>query len=545
MKVAHLMLWVTLATAATGCSSDRAISMPSEGGLPLDFTQSRLASVAGNRLEIEGVLVGADELRRAVRGGRGRGGGHGGGRGGGRGVDGGAPSAASPGDWAYDVGGPVNGGVAILTASWGASASCADRLFVPVNTSTGNNVWAFDNLYPSIPGGTGACVNGGSDGGRCSSPYCPRRVWTAALSGAIDRSSLTLSLDGRVVYAATTNGVLYALDTSTGATVWSLDTRSSTELGSSSNAYFRGGSPWVDYGSGNVYVAASYGTSSAPRFRIYKVSPTGVVLARWDSSTLVPEAVEASVVVWAGALYVGTTIGRVHKLFDNGATLTPAPSPWPVQLTAKGSVRNRLADVRGTIYGTPSIDIDNDLLGITVNNVMWTVNLSTGAKQSVEGGWQNVTEAVANNVTCYSSPWIDPTIRTMFVAHGKNQNTPESERNRVHRREYFTSGVFRTDNLTSVPTAGVGNPVSLTDPKSSPLVLRQSPSLAWVYVGDAGGILNRWDYGTEFSNRQTFNTGAGPAGAIETPIMVDVLGGFIYFGSNAGRVYQIGQSTLR
>jgi outer membrane protein assembly factor BamB len=404
--------------------------------------------------------------------------------------------------------------------------------------ATSNNVWAFDNLYPTIPGSSTACTNGGSDGGRCTSPYCPRRIWTASLSGRLERSSLTLSLDGTAVYAATTNGVLYALDTATGAELWKLDTRTSAELGSSSGATFLATSPWVDYASGNIYVAASYGTN----FRMYKISPAGTVMARLD---VAGDRVESSAVVWQGAVYVGTTSGRVYKLIDNGTSMARATSPWPVQLFAKDRSGNNYVDVRGPIYGTPSIDVDTDVLAVTVNNVMWTVNLTTGAKQSVEGGWQTPSEADANNVPCYSSPWIDPWTHTMFVAHGKNQNTPEAEQNRVHRREYLSSGAFRTDNLTSVATAGVGNPVSLSDPRSSPLVLRQSDSLAWVFVGDAGGILNRWDYRTNFSNRQTFNTGLGPANAIESPIMVDVMGGYIYFGSNAGRVYQISQSTLR
>jgi len=526
------MMWLQRATALLLCVGSAAcVADPpstATSGVPIDALRSRLSSVVGDRLDIEGLSVGDGELRKAERfgaGGVGRG-----------------RTPASPGDWAYTVGGAVNGGVALFTTGWGSTASCADRLFVPVNGTT-SNVWAFDNLYPSLPGGTTSCANGGPDGGRCSSPYCPRRIWNVTVSGTLDRNSLTVSIDGSTVFAATTTGVLYALDTATGATRWTLDVRSTAELGASSGATFRGAAPWVDYPTGIVYVAASYASSS--RFRVYKLSPTGAILARWDSPTTVPEGVESSVVVWAGALYVGTTIGRVHKLLDNGGTFTAAPSPWPVQLTAKGAQRNQLVDVRGPIYGTPSIDVDNDLLAVTVNNVMWTVRLATGAAQSVEGGWQNATEAAANNVPCYSSPWIDPTIRTMFVAHGKNQNNLPSQQNRVHRREYFATGGFRTDNLTSVATAGVGNPVSLSDPKSSPLVLRQSASLAWVYVGDAGGILNRWDYGTSFSNQQTFNTGAGAAGAIESPIMVDVLGGYIYFGSNAGRVYQIGQSTLR
>lgn len=528
MRMLHRLIAITACGAIAACSAEPPVAVEGVAGVPIDALRSRLASVVGDRLDIEGLSVDGGELRKAERFNPGR--------------VGRGRTPATPGDWAFTVGGAVNGGVAIYTSGWGSTASCADRLFVPVN-ATSNNVWAFDNLYPTLPGGTTACVNGGSDGGRCTSPYCPRRIWSVSLSGALNRSSLTLSLDGTSVYAATTNGVLYALDAATGATRWTLDTRSAAELGSTSGASFRGASPWVDYPTGNIYVAASF--ASGTRFRVYKLSPAGAVLARWDSATTAQEAVESSLVVWSGALYVGTTTGRVHKLIDGGTTLTAAPSPWPVQLTAKGAQRNQLVDVAGPIYGTPSIDVDTDVLAVTVNNVMWTVRLASGAAQSVEGGWQNATEAAANNVPCYSSPWIDPTTRTMFVAHGKNQNTPSSQQNRVHRRDYFATGAFRTDNLTSVATAGVGSPVSLSDPKSSPLVLRQSASLAWVYVGDAGGILNRWDYGGAFSNQQTFNTGAGAAGAIESPIMVDVLGGYIYFGSNAGRVYQIAQSTLR
>jgi outer membrane protein assembly factor BamB len=236
---------IVVAGGAVGCSPENTLVIPGEG-MPLDALQSRLASVVGNRLDIEGVKAAAEELRAAAGGtGRTRGAIHGkrgNGGGSGSGTGGSTATPTHEGDWNYVVGGPVNGGVAVYTASWGATASCSDRLFVPVN-ATSNNVWAFDNLYPTIPGSSTACTNGGSDGGRCTSPYCPRRIWTASLSGRLERSSLTLSLDGTAVYAATTNGVLYALDTATGAELWKLDTRTSAELGSSSGATFLATSP--------------------------------------------------------------------------------------------------------------------------------------------------------------------------------------------------------------------------------------------------------------------------------------------------------------
>src|SRR6185295_10249483 len=110
-----------------------------------------------------------------------------------------------------------------------------------------------------------------------------------------------------------------------------------------------------------------------------------------------------------------------------------------------------------------------------------SVNIQTAAVNSVEGGWQDGTEAQANDVAEYSSPWVDPTLMTVFLGHGKNQGAGEVGP-RCHRRDYFADGSFNLTNLTSAATVGTSN--DLSNPRSSPLVLHEPSGTTWLYIGD-------------------------------------------------------------
>src|SRR5205085_2614976 len=150
-----------------------------------------------------------------------------------------------------------------------------------------------------------------------SSSYCPHRMWVQSLDGAVDRSAVTLSIDGTVVFAATTTGKLYAVDSASGAINWTFDAR--VDLGASSNAGFAATAPWVNYPGNSMYIAAAYTVSGSSRVRLYKLSGAGSKLYSIDfGSNAAPESIQSSVVAY-DAVYFGTSAGRVYRVFDNGS----------------------------------------------------------------------------------------------------------------------------------------------------------------------------------------------------------------------------------
>jgi hypothetical protein len=448
---------------------------------------------------------------------------------------------ASNGDWNYFVGGTVTAGSAIYNNAFSGgtlAASCSDRLFVASTSTSGDNLYAFDQLSKRPPGAPADCTATTNDNNCTRGPkpdrWCPHKLWSTALSGGVDRASLNLSADGTTVYAPTSAGMLYAVDTATGVAHWSFNARS--DIGGNNNAGFIGSGAWVNYGDGSLYVAANYVAAATNRIRVYKLASNGTVQAKLDIAN---DGIASSVIAY-DAIYFGSTTGKVYRIFDNGSSFSIA-NGWPIALwSAHGGANNSVVQHLGQpIFGTPAIDGGTNLLAVAVNNVHYTINVFTASIHSVEGGWQDGTQATANDVAEYSSPWIDPALSAVFLGHGKNQGGQEIGP-RLHRREYNPDGSFVTATLTSVPTAGNSN--DLTNPRSSPLVLHEPTGEVWVYIGDPQGNLNRWNYTNTFGTRQTFS---GQNANIESPIIIDYLAGNIYFGDDSGRVYQISQSSLQ
>lgn len=514
-----------VAALGAGCQpADSSSFLPGDvAGRPFDLTQTRVQSTIGDRWDAHfgGPIRGGHKKR----------------------------PAEDPGDWNYNVGGQVNSGVALYNSAYTGGAlvgSCSDRLYV-ATTGTSNNLWAFDHLYATPPGTTGVtCANTTNDS-RCtanSSGFCPTRAWVASLNGGVDRGSLTMSSDGLYIYAATNQGKLYSIEgatgiftTQTGKKSWSFDARA--EIGGTNNAGFVGSAPWANYGDGSIYVAANYTSGTTTKTRLYKLAPTdGHVLAKID----ITDGVVSSLIAY-DAVYFGSNTGKVYKVLDKGTSFQIA-SGWPVQLWAEtGDRRNLIRDTNPAnlaIFGAPAIDADNNLLFIAVNNVFFSININTAAINWVEGGWQSGTEAAANDVSEYSSPWVDPTLMTVFLGHGKNQGN-NADGPRCHKRDYNANGTFNTNTLTSVATAGTST--DLTNPRSSPLVLHEPDGSVLVFIGDPQGYLNQWSYGTDFGTQKTFRTASQTN--IESPVLIDYLSGNLYFGDDGGRVYQISQLTLK
>jgi hypothetical protein len=445
------------------------------------------------------------------------------------------PPAPANKDWNYNLGSAVTSAVAIYNSAYGGgtlSSTCSDRMFV-ATTANGNNLWGFDRLYAANP----ACTNAGSDGGRCTSSYCPHRMWNTSLSGKIDRSAVTLSLDGTVVYAATSAGLLYAVDAGAGTITWTFD--AGADIGSA--ASFLGAAPWITYGDGSMYIGASYGSGSSAQVRLYRISAAGTKLYSIDFGTSAqPESIESTVLA-TDAIYFGTTGGRVYKVFDSGSAFSPAGSPWPVQLSGETRTNGRFAaDTTAPIAATPTLDTVAGALFVPVNNVMWSVNTSTGAKSSQGFGWNTSAQAQTTDVPCFSSPWADLDNHVLFVGHGRFSNA--GSQNRIFAIGYNADGTL-VSVADSTNTRGTAATVSLQDPKSSPIFISTNGATGNVFMGDAGGFLDKWSWnGTSLGGRTTFGT--NPSSGIGGPVMIDFISGFLYFGTDNGHVYQITQSNL-
>jgi hypothetical protein len=449
------------------------------------------------------------------------------------------------GDWSWAVtsggGRTVNSGVALFDplAGWTAtSVSCAARLVVPVDGNTaGNrrNLWVFDNLVRT--GSNGACVN--TSDGNCSPSadgHCPRPVASLVLSGTVQRSGVTLSLDGGTAYVATTSGTLYAINVAaaTPAIKWSYAVSGGT---------YAGIMPWVDYATGNVIaaVAVSSGTT------VMKFRPTDT--APWQTFAL-SEKASATPVDYGGYIYVPCASGKIHRVKDTATGLVGADTgAWPVQLRATtGSAdANRDGipepDQAAAILANVGIDASVDVLFAVVKNTMWSVRLSDGHADYVEMGWQNRAEAAANNVEAYSAPSINwGATRAVFLGHGKAQPDGSTPSSRLHRRFYDASGNIDKVNLSSVALYGQTSS-DLTRPHSSAIGIPiNAQGDVYAFIGDGGGYLNKFAFTGELATTPTtFSSGS----EIESPVLVDYMGGNIYFGNDSGRVYQISQSTLK
>lgn len=414
---------------------------------------------------------------------------------------------ASPfaGDWSFDLGAPVNSAVA-LTGSF-TGAGCGDRLFAGVNTSTKANLYAFDNLHTKGAGGV-ACSNVAD--ARCSpSPtnHCPHLLWSKTVLGALDGNSVTPSLDSSVIYVATASGSLYGINAATGATNWVLDVRSAFGI---ADATFKGVTPWVDYGTGDIFVAGwSPGIGIGA---IGKISPAGAV----KTFILLPAGVVSTPILYNGFVYMAARDGKVYKVAD-GANLTMVNGAWPVTL------QNGQA-----IISSPTFDTVNDRLFVGLNDSLYSVSLTTGASSSTSIGSSGAA------APCGSSPYVDLATLSVFVGH----------KGSIWRATYNASGAWTGTNRSA--TVKSNDASTADDPTSSPLVFSPIPGQTYAYIGDFGGFLNRWPASTLATPLSSFPSGVtGVGGKIESPVMVDYMNGNLYFGASTGRIYQIGQVSLQ
>jgi hypothetical protein len=408
-----------------------------------------------------------------------------------------------PGDWSFNIGGRVDSAPALYSASF-TSRSCNDRLFVATHKPGGPNVYGFDNLYPTD--GSGApCLNVAD--ARCSpspSGHCPRLVWQQTVGEGPRLSGLAVDGRGNRLYVASNDGIFGVLATVDGK-IEGLHNARVVESDVTANYGYC--SPWLQP-FGDAYIAVSL--ASDTRSRLYRFGNTANQKAAFGFGA----AVATTPILWGGFIYLAT-FGAVRKIQD-GATLTEITGGgWPASLGA------------GTreVYNAPSIDVSRNLLFVSSNDDLHQVNLGTGQVTSQSVGFL----ATGTNPSS-SSMFVDPVERFVYKGHEGFGWRWRYDTNRWINDWWF---VFMRGNDAS----------EASDPYSSPLVF-QLGATKYAYIGDGGGYLNR--YNTANAARSTFPSGSTGIGArIDTPIVVDYIGGNIYFGGNNGRVYQIDQSTLQ
>jgi hypothetical protein len=411
-----------------------------------------------------------------------------------------------PGDWSFNVGGQVNAAPAVYSASF-TQRSCNDRLFV-ASFGGGNNVFAFDNLYDSDA--NGPCVRVMDS--RCTpspSGHCPRLIWSKSIGAGVAWGAVGVDFAGTRVYLGSNDGKFAVLETPDGKTVNIHDSRVAIP---DTTANYGIISPWVQP-FGKVYIGVS--TASDTTCRVYRFTPAGVL----ESFVNLAGALGSSPILWKGFLYVATYDGVVHKIEDGTALSEVTGNGWPINLGTGAA----------SLVSSPSIDGSRDLLFISAGDQLFLINLVTLQRASVNLSNEDGTNRSA------SSPFVDGNTRYVYKGH----------EGRLWRVRYNTAGTaWQTPSSVDVNNGANGFPGG-NDPHSTPIIF-QPGMTPYVYIGDGGGRLNRFnaDPMTQAS-RLTFPETGGVGNRIDSPVVVDYIGGNVYFGANNGRIYQISQTTLK
>ncbi len=427
----------------------------------------------------------------------------------------------SEGDWNYDVrggtgSGTVNGSPALFAS--GATHTCTDRLYVPVNLdgASAANVYAFNNLYKDAGAN---CAEPAPADALCQASatgHCPSSLWNGAsavrLAGRLDNDGIAVSLNGAQLYVNTTAGRFYIVNAATGGTPTAAQTFDARAQVGGNVANFTNSTPWPEYFSNYVYTALDY--SNNTRCRVYRFDITNLQNPIFVDLTT---GCQASVVHYNGFVYVGGADGRMWRVQETGNTLAVSGAPWPISYTADAA--------RGAAFNSaPTLDVQDggqDYLFATTNDFLGATRVSSGATTvlDINGNGQ-----IGHNVNP-STPAFDFGTHAVYAS-----------REGQVRRTVFAPATLSFGAVTSASTQGTGDAI---DPYSSPVVF-QPAATQYVYIGDGGGRLNRWNTAT-MGSRKTFNIGNV---AIKSPIVIDYADGNIYFGADNGLVYQITQTQL-
>lgn len=372
-------------------------------------------------------------------------------------------------------------------------------------TIPASNVYAFSDIYNTV-------------GSPNQQPFC---IWQKAIgngTGRVDGASATLNFNGDHIFLGCTDGKVYCLNTADGSTLWTYDTASSIV---NSTAFFDAGAGSLSFITDDdlIWIGSTDG-------RLHKINAnTGV-----GQKTIAPVSSFGAFAIHStpirypfsgpDVVLVGADDGFVWRVDPNAIDLLVADSNGNLDynLTRSGSIT--AADA---IWGTPIFDVSANLMVLAVNGAFYKLNIITGAKS---------TDALFSaGSIMYSSPMIDFNNNFAYVGGGLQ----------LWKEDYigWVATFFGT-------TAGIN--LDNTYPRSSPLWVA-TDTTSYMYIGDGGGFMNRFDANSAFLNPPTFSRLSlqllPSTTDSDSPVIMDFFTGNIYFGATNGRVYQLSQSLLQ
>ncbi len=364
-----------------------------------------------------------------------------------------------------------------------------------------NNVYAFSDVYNTV-------------GSPNQQPLC---LWQTAIgnsTGKIDGSSVAFNWDGTRLFLGSTDGKVYCLNSTNGSVVWTYNTASSIV---SSTPFFDAG--LASLASETFDDLVWIGSTDGRLHKINANDGTGSKTTNPLSSSSTP-AIHSTPIRYAfisgkDFVVVGTDDGFVYRVDTNNINTFVADSG--------GNTRYNLTDNGSTtaqdaIWATPIIDVSTNLMLLGVNQNFYKIDLQTGAQSTQVIG--------EGNEINYSSPMIDFTNNFAYVGgQVRLWKTPYPAWNALF------SGVT------------AGNNPDATYPRSSPLWI-SSTSGSFVYIGDGGGFMNRFQANSSLSNPTLLGSFQLLPSATDSdsPVVMDYFTGNIYFGATNNRVYQLTQT---
>ncbi len=338
-----------------------------------------------------------------------------------------------------------------------------DRLYTVAMVGTGWQARIYNQLYNAAPT-------------LCAS---------ATLDGDVDNGFVAVSADGQTFYVGTTRGTLYAIGNPATCTGGSITPSWSYASGST----FSRTGPWIDYGSGALYIGAANG--------VHAVDKNGNPLIGFPVN--VGGAVHNLPIVWNGNVWVGTDAGAIVRIDGSSGAVRSTTS------LCAGA-----CGINDAIYATPFVD--------TARNVLITA--ANGRVFEIDGTCASTSSTCAPAVTSFafsttagqvwSSPTVDAANGWLYLGFD----------NKLFKISYPIAG----GTAISAATFGIGaNP---TYPRSTPLVFG-----GYAFLGDGGGYLDRVATSSAASIGTVANTTSMGSSVDSTCVIDYMTGGNVYVGS--------------
>lgn len=297
------------------------------------------------------------------------------------------------------------------------------------------------------------------------------KKWSANISAS---GTATTVVDG-MVFAGGRDGVVYALESSTGTQQWTFDTgddSSESDTGAGTSGKFDA-VPEPAVANGTVYIGGGYGNS-----KVYALSSTDGTV-QWERS--LSAAVMAPPTVSSGTVYVNSTDGRVHALnTDDGSegwTYETADITYASPSVADGTVV--VGSLDQTLYALDASD----------GTEQWSVNLENAI---------GVSPVIADGSVLVQ--FTDGSITVRSLADGTKQNAALSASGEsfsdvlnniiIFNSEVFTHkhGSLRKFSENTPPTASISIEPKYPD-QGEEVTLSAEPSSA----GDGTIQSYSWD----------------------------------------------------